>query len=280
MTLAELNALTPEAAGRELARCCGSRKWVEQMTARRPFGSVDQLFGAAEEIWWSLDGSDWLEAFSHHPRIGDREHAAGWAKDEQSGTRGASDATLDALTALNHEYEDRFGHVFLICATGKSADEMLAELQRRMENPRGMELNVAAGEQAKIARLRLEKLIDPGPGPLEASMITTHVLDVSVGKPASGVRVALARAEDGKRTPIASGITDADGRLRDLVRPGSIGSGGVFELTFETGAYFRSRGVEPFHPRITVTVEITDARQHYHVPLLVSPFGYTTYRGS
>jgi 5-hydroxyisourate hydrolase len=111
-------------------------------------------------------------------------------------------------------------------------------------------------------------------------MITTHVLDLSVGTPAPGVRVTLARVEEVKRTPIASGVTDADGRLRDLVQSGNPMAGGVYELTFETGPYFRSKGVEPFHPRITVTVEITDPRQHYHVPLLVSPFGYTTYRGS
>jgi OHCU decarboxylase len=159
MTLDELNALTAEAAAQELTRCCGSKKWVQAMTARRPFSSADQLFGAAEEIWWTLDGSDWLEAFSLHPRIGDRARATGWAKDEQSGTSGASDATIDQLTRLNREYEKRFGHVFLICATGKGADEMLAELQRRIENPRGTELNVAAGEQVKITRLRLEKLL-------------------------------------------------------------------------------------------------------------------------
>jgi 5-hydroxyisourate hydrolase / 2-oxo-4-hydroxy-4-carboxy-5-ureidoimidazoline decarboxylase len=279
VTLNELNALTPEAAAQELARCCGSKAWVQAMTARRPFSSIDQLFGAAEEIWWSLDGSDWLEAFSHHPAIGDREGVSGWAKEEQSGTRDASEATRDALVELNREYERRFGHVFLISATGKTADEMLAELRARMHNPRGEELNVAAGEQAKITRLRLEKLIVPTPRHVEGSMITTHILDTSVGRPASGVLVALARI-DGERTQIASGVTDADGRLRDLVPSDDLMPGGVYELTFETGAYYRSQGIEPFHPRITVTVEITDPRQHYHVPLLVSPFGYTTYRGS
>jgi 5-hydroxyisourate hydrolase len=111
-------------------------------------------------------------------------------------------------------------------------------------------------------------------------MITTHILDLSSGKPASGVRVALVRVENTKHTPVGSGVTDADGRLRDLVPKASKINAGVFELTFETGTYFRSRGVEPFHPRVTVVVEITDPAQHYHVPLLISPYGYTTYRGS
>lgn len=111
-------------------------------------------------------------------------------------------------------------------------------------------------------------------------MITTHILDISIGKPAAGVRVALLRIENAIRTVVGSGVTDADGRLKDLVPHAATLNAGIFELTFETGTYFRGRGVEPFHPRVNVTVEITDPKQHYHVPLLISPFGYSTYRGS
>lgn len=111
-------------------------------------------------------------------------------------------------------------------------------------------------------------------------MITTHILDVSMGKPAAGVRVSLARIDDAQRTVVGSGVTDADGRLKNLVPAAPGPDAGVFELTFETGPYFTANGVMPFHPRVTVTIEITDAKQHYHVPLLISPFGYTTYRGS
>ena len=112
-------------------------------------------------------------------------------------------------------------------------------------------------------------------------MITTHILDLSAGKPASGVRVALARLQDGRRTPLGSGVTDSEGRLREIVKGGAGQlDAGIFELTFETGVYFTEKGIKPFHPRVTVTVEITDAGQHYHVPLLISPYGYTTYRGS
>ena len=163
MTLAELNALDPEAARREFARCCGSVRWASAMAGRRPFRNRDDLVLAADDVWWSLEGSDWLEAFSHHPRIGER--AAGWARDEQSGARGAPDSTMKALATLNHDYERKFGHVFLIFATGKSADDMLAELRRRLDNQPAPELRIAAGEQAKITRLRLEKLLD---APLES----------------------------------------------------------------------------------------------------------------
>lgn len=157
MTLEQLNAMRADDAERELRRCCASTRWASIMTSRRPFRSVDDLQRQADEVWWSLDRSDWLEAFSHHPRIGER--AAGWANQEQAGTHAAGRATLDALVQGNREYERRFGHVFLICATGRTADEMLHELRRRLTNDPGPELRVAAGEQAKITRLRLEKLI-------------------------------------------------------------------------------------------------------------------------
>jgi 5-hydroxyisourate hydrolase len=111
-------------------------------------------------------------------------------------------------------------------------------------------------------------------------MITTHILDLSAGKPATGVRVALSRVDNAERMVVGAGVTDSDGRLRDLVPKATVLNAGVFELTFETGTYFRARGVEPFHPRVVVVVEITYAAQHYHVPLLISPYGYTTYRGS
>lgn len=111
-------------------------------------------------------------------------------------------------------------------------------------------------------------------------MISTHILDLSTGKPASGVRVSLARVDDARRATVSSGVTDADGRLRDLEPKAGVIDAGVFELTFETGPYFAALGVRPFHPRVTVVIEITDPKQHYHVPLLISPFGYTTYRGS
>lgn len=157
MTLEQLDALPGDAAKRELQRCCGSERWAAAMTARRPFRGTEQLTQVADEVWWSLEPADWLEAFSHHPRIGER--AAGWARDEQSGARGASDETAKALAKLNHEYERTFGHVFLIFAAGKTADEMLAALQHRLTNDAATELRNGATEQAKITKLRLEKLL-------------------------------------------------------------------------------------------------------------------------
>jgi OHCU decarboxylase len=158
VTLEMLNALPPAATEQELLRCCASPRWTAALTANRPFKSVEELLTKADEVWWSLEGGDWLEAFAAHPRIGER--GAGWANEEQAGVRGAESAVLGRLNTLNHDYERKFGHVFLIFATGKTAAEMLAELERRLSNDPTTELRIAAGEQARITRLRLQKLLD------------------------------------------------------------------------------------------------------------------------
>jgi OHCU decarboxylase len=127
------------------------------MAAQRPFASVEALHAAADDAWWSLGEDDWLEAFAAHPRIGER--GKGWSNEEQAGTRSAAADVMATLARRNQDYEQRFRHVFLICATGRSADSMLADLERRMSNAPVEELRVAAGEQAKITHLRLAKLL-------------------------------------------------------------------------------------------------------------------------
>jgi len=167
MTLDPLDRLDEAAARTALERCCGARRWVEGVCAARPFGDRATLFEAAERAFERLDRADWLEAFAHHPRIGDlaslREKyatTAAWAGEEQRGASGAGEATLAALAEGNRAYEERFGYIFIVCATGKSADEMLALLRARMPNSPEREIGIAAGEQMKITRLRLEKLLE------------------------------------------------------------------------------------------------------------------------
>jgi len=155
-----LNALSEERARAALGRCCGARHWVDGMLAARPFASDAELLAAAERVWWGLGRADWLEAFAAHPRIGARAEAmTDWARREQAGANGAAEATLAALAQGNRTYEERFGHVFLICATGRTADEMLGALRARLTNDPATELRVAAEEQAKITRLRLDRLV-------------------------------------------------------------------------------------------------------------------------
>jgi 2-oxo-4-hydroxy-4-carboxy-5-ureidoimidazoline decarboxylase len=157
-----LNRAPADEARQWLATCCGSTEWVERMLRRRPFGSDDQLLALARAEWFALTPDDWREAFRHHPKIGDRESlrarfpsTAALSESEQRGVTGASDMTLDALAEGNREYEDKFGYIFIVCATGKHADEMLGLLRERLGNDPQAELLTAAGEQAKITELRL-----------------------------------------------------------------------------------------------------------------------------
>ena len=162
--LARLNALPRAEAEAELRACCGSNAWARAMAASRPFASRDELFEDADATWWAVSEADWLEAFRAHPRIGERKQSgvgahATWSEQEQAGVRGADTDVLKRLAKLNREYEERFGHVFLICATGRSAQEMLAALEARLGNDPDTELRVAAEEQRRITRLRLDKLL-------------------------------------------------------------------------------------------------------------------------
>jgi allantoicase len=155
-----LDAASASAAAAALRFCCGSSRWVEQMVTRRPFGSYAALVTAADEVWAGATRDDWLEAFAAHPRIGDRsgpEHT----RREQAGTAGAGAATLDALAEGNRAYEQRFGHVFLINAAGRSAGEMLSALRSRLTNDPDTEVGVAAEQQRQITRLRLDSLMQP-----------------------------------------------------------------------------------------------------------------------
>jgi 2-oxo-4-hydroxy-4-carboxy-5-ureidoimidazoline decarboxylase len=166
MPLPDLNALPAAARAEALATCCGAAAWVAMLNAQFPFASPKALYEAAERTWHNLGEADWREAFAHHPKIGDvgalREKfasTAAWAASEQGAVRQASQATLEALAAGNEAYERKFGYIFIVCATGKSADEMLVLLQARLPHDPGQEIHVAMREQAKITRLRLQKLL-------------------------------------------------------------------------------------------------------------------------
>jgi len=166
--LARLNAAPAAEATETFARCCGSTRWAAHLARLRPFRDRAQLLSRADDAFAALERDDWLEAFRAHPRIGDRAalrakfaSTRAWAAGEQAGALAASDELLDALARGNHEYERRFGHIFIVCATGLGAAEMLARLRARLGNAPDAELGIAAAEQRRITRLRLEKLFVP-----------------------------------------------------------------------------------------------------------------------
>jgi 2-oxo-4-hydroxy-4-carboxy-5-ureidoimidazoline decarboxylase len=155
-----LNALPAAAVRAALTRCCGSGRWVAGMMGRRPWASAAALYADAEATWAALGHDDFLEAFAHHPRIGARADQTDdvWARQEQARVGDADGETVRSLVEANERYLQRFGYIFIVCATGKSAAEMLQLLEARLGNDPERELALAAGEQARITRLRLEKL--------------------------------------------------------------------------------------------------------------------------
>jgi len=158
MNLETLNNLDTATRFTTLQQCCGSRNWVVKMLAGFPFADAPAVFAAASDAWHACGPADWLEAFAHHPAIG-AQTTDSTAAAEQSGTKTATGDTRAALSTGNQAYKDRFGFIYIICATGKTADEMLANLDTRLHNSPEVELRIAMAEQEKITLLRLQKLL-------------------------------------------------------------------------------------------------------------------------
>lgn len=166
MSIEELNQLPEAALREELGKCCGASRWIDLMGAVFPVRDAAELLRAADEKWAECGEADWLEAFTHHPKIGDvgmlkKKFAstADWASTEQAGVQSATDEMIQDFVKANEDYLQKFGFIFIVCATGKSAFEMLEMLHKRMRNERADELVIAAGEQAKITQIRLQKLL-------------------------------------------------------------------------------------------------------------------------
>ena len=165
--LEKLNQLPRETAEADFLNCCGSPIWARMMSAARPFADVAALINRAEQVWLDLETQDWLTAFAAHPKIGAKKavpqqaaQSAEWSNAEQSGTQTATAALHDELETANRLYEERFGFIFIVCATGKSAAEMLDLCCRRIQNDAAAEIRIAADEQRKITELRLKKLLE------------------------------------------------------------------------------------------------------------------------
>jgi 2-oxo-4-hydroxy-4-carboxy-5-ureidoimidazoline decarboxylase len=167
MTLENLNTVGDRERRAALSNCCGSSLWVNEMMKHYPFNSEEELFQKAGEVWFEqCDEKDWLEAFTHHPKIGDlksleEKFAATktWAATEQASVQKADAVTIAELAHGNEEYENKFGFIFIVCATGKSAEGMLRLLENRLPNSYDEEIKIATQEQAKITNLRLQKLL-------------------------------------------------------------------------------------------------------------------------
>lgn len=257
------------------------------MAAASPYSSLAAMAGVAEKVWYTeCFEAEWLEAFRHHPKIGDvqslKEKFASTqhlASNEQQFVNTASDEIIQLLADANTAYENKFGFIFIICATGKTAEEMLRLLNDRLRNTYFEELNIAMGEQHKITLLRIQKLFSEDVLQLKLGHITTHVLDTSIGKPGIDITIQLKRPYESGWQVIAQGVTNADGRIPDLLPPGRTIAPGNYKMVFDTASYFTAQQIKGFYPEVEIQFTVFDTG-HYHVPLLINPFGYSTYRGS
>ncbi|KAF9624238.1 hypothetical protein IFM89_009037 [Coptis chinensis] len=329
---------------KDFLACCGSTQFAKQMSQIEHYllNNLEQAVEAARNIWFNkVDVNGWLEAFAAHPQIGQSSSSsssaniksAQWSKGEQSTALATSTkSSLQELFEWNARYRQKFGFVFLICASGRTTPEILTELEKRYKNRPIVEFEKAAQEQIKITEIRLVKLFAtkatspsmsenpisnatkaeedrlniisahltaateaPATKPLQVSIrtrppITTHVLDVSRGSPAAGIEVQLEIWSGAQPRPVigepdsgcwifrGSSITNTDGRSGYLMDIVDSVDPGVYRISFNTGKYLP----DCFFPYVSIVFEIKESQksEHFHVPLLLSPFSFSSYRGS
>lgn len=280
MQLSDFNRLDAVQAREHLRPAVDVDRWLDALVASRPFADVEALKSAASALP-PFTPEEVRAALAHHPRIGERAEGQGREaahSEAEQASVGTGEELAAALAAGNAAYEKRFGQVFLIRAKGRSGEEILSELQRRLSTDHATETAETAEQLRQIALLRLDALVTPDAAVARRSAVTTHVLDTGTGRPASGVDVSLDVWDGTGWRSLGTGVTDADGRIGDLgpdeAEPGR------YRVSYDTGTWFGKRGTETFFPAVVIEFLIQDPEQHYHVPLLLSPFAYSTYRGS
>ena len=206
--LERLNGLPDGAAREELLACCSSARWAAEVASGRPFASADELVARSDAAVAGLTQADLEQALAGHPRIGDRSRAAAadWSRQEQAGVEAADQALVRALADGNEDYERRLGHIYLVCATGRSAAELLAVLRERLGNDPAAEWDVVRRELGKINRIRLRRVLEAtDERHAMTSAVTTHVLDTARGVPA-----AVARHFAGEIAPVSSARVEVE----------------------------------------------------------------------
>ncbi|GAB2870852.1 2-oxo-4-hydroxy-4-carboxy-5-ureidoimidazoline decarboxylase [Streptomyces mayteni] len=268
--LAWLNGADDRATRRLLRRLCASRAWGEALLAARPFAGQSALLATNDAAVAALSAADLAEAMAGHPPIG-RPAPGDASAREQRGMSDASTELRAEMAELNIAYQERFGHVFLICATGLDGERLRSALRARLHNPPETEAGIARAELGKINALRLRRFVQA------TATVSTHVLDTAAGRPAAGVPVELAvrTAPAAPWTAHAAATTDADGRCAGL--PPLPGGALQARLTFAVAAHREPEAA--FFPEVATAFTV-EPGEHYHVPLLLSPFGYSVYRGS
>jgi 2-oxo-4-hydroxy-4-carboxy-5-ureidoimidazoline decarboxylase len=283
LTLDALNAMDPQDFVAALGEAFEHAPWVAQAAAAsRPYPTVAALHDAMVAVVRAAPAERQLGFIGGHPELGSRVGQAVELTDASKSEQGSlgldslSAAEFDAFSRLNRDYRDKFGIPFIICVRRHTRDSILRNFERRLGNDPVAERAQALTEIGLITRLRLNALVD-GPGkPVTVGRLSTHVLDTVTGRPAAGIAVTLHEVGASARGLIAQTVTNADGRTDQPLISGEPLRIGTYELTFDVGGYYK----DGFLDRVPIRFGIAEPEGHYHVPLLMTPWSYTTYRGS
>jgi 2-oxo-4-hydroxy-4-carboxy-5-ureidoimidazoline decarboxylase len=290
--LSDLNICSKDDFVAALANVFEYSPWIaEQTAALRPFAGVNALFAAMRSVVDRAPEELLIALIRAHPDLANKtQRAAGLtaesnAEQNSAGLDRLSDAEFVAFERVNNAYRAKFGFPYVLCVRRHTRDSILRDFERRLPNDAKAEVQTSIGEICRIASLRLDQLVASEDKLPVHGRLSTHVLDTHSGRPAAGISIELAELSDlGQSRVVARAVTNSDGRTDQPLIGGRPVPIGRYELTFRVGAYFADRGVPlsdpPFLDRIPLQFAVSDPEGHLHVPLLVTPWSYATYRGS
>jgi len=290
--LSDLNICSKDDFVAALANVFEYSPWIaEQAATLRPFAGVNELFAAMRSVVDGAPEESRIALIRAHPDLANKtQRAAGLtaesnAEQNSAGLDRLSDAEFTAFDRVNNAYRAKFGFPYVVCVRRHTRDSILRDFERRLPNDAKAEVQTSIGEICRIAALRLDQLVASEDKLPVHGRLSTHVLDTHSGRPAAGISIELAELSDlGQSRVVARAVTNSDGRTDQPLIGGRPVPIGRYELTFHVGAYFADRGVPlsdpPFLDRIPLHFAVSDPEGHLHVPLLVTPWSYATYRGS
>ena len=291
-SLSDLNVCSKADFVTALANVFEYSPWIaEQAASARPFAGVNALFAAMKAAVQGAGPDQRLALIKAHPDLADKTQRAAGLTAESSAEQNSvgldrlSDAEYQAFERVNNAYRAKFGFPYVVCVRRHTRDSILRDFERRLPNDAKAEVQTSIGEICRIAALRLDQLVASEDKLPVHGRLSTHVLDTHSGRPAAGISIELAELSDlGQSRVVARAVTNSDGRTDQPLIGGRPVPIGRYELTFHVGAYFAGRGVPlsdpPFLDRIPLQFAVSDPEGHLHVPLLVTPWSYATYRGS
>jgi len=292
ITLAELNQMSPDAFTAALANVIEYSPWIaEQAAVARPFSGIRPLFEAIKAVVERAPADVRLSLIRAHPDLADKTRRAAGLTAESTAEQGGagldrlSDAEYDEFDRLNTAYRSKFGFPYIICIRRHTKDSVLRDFERRLSNDAESETRNATAEICRIGALRLDQIVSAADRLNVHGRLSTHVLDTHSGKPAAGIALELVELSAmGESRVVARAITNHDGRTDQPLIGGRPVPIGRYELNFTVASYFAARDVPmsdpPFLDHITLRFAASEPEGHLHVPLLVTPWSYATYRGS